>query len=368
MLIDRVTAVPVRVPLRSALVTALGEARFSEYGIVRVYTDDGREGLGEISMIWHGNGSRLCRDVTERIDPAVRGLPVLNRTAVLRRAAREVEFGRHSLAALAALDMALFDLAGQAFAQPVSTLLGGPVRESVELSMSLSIAPVADVVREAEHYVEQGFRALKVKGDRDVDRLVDAVRAVRTQFGPGLKLRVDFNMACHTAKEALAVLRRLEPYGLLSAEQPLPADDFDGAQFLTTTSPIPIMLDESVWTPHDALRAIRARAADLVNIYVAEAGGIDAGLHIARLCDTAGLDIAIGSMPELAIGTSAAAALAFSVPRLEHPSDVAGFAYHADDVVTHDLRIVDGRLLAPTAPGLGVRIDEQKLAQYRWEA
>jgi L-alanine-DL-glutamate epimerase-like enolase superfamily enzyme len=367
VLIEQVTAVPVRVPLRSPLVTALGAARFSEYGIVRLRTDDGREGLGEISMIWHGNGVGLCRDVVDRIGPAVTGLPVLSRTAVMQRASRELQFGRHSLAALAALDMALLDLAGQELGQPVLNLLGGKVRDSVELSMSLSIAETADVVLEAKQYVDQGFRALKVKGDRDIDRLVQTVQALRSEFGPELKLRIDFNMACHQAKEALSILRRLEPYDVISAEQPLSADDFEGARFLTATSPIPVMLDESVWTARDALRAIRMRAADLVNIYVSEAGGLSEAMGIAQLCETAGLGIAIGSMPELGIGTSAAAHVAFAVPKLEHPSDVAGFAYHADDVVTHDLRIVDGRLLPPTAPGLGVRIDEEKLAHYRWE-
>ena len=83
------------------------------------------------------------------------------------------------------------------------------------------------------------------------------------------------------------------------------------------------------------------------------------------LCALAGIGVAVGSMPELGVGTSAAAHAAFSAPRLDHPSDVAGHLYHADDVVAHSLRIEHGMLLPPTGPGLGVELDDEKLARYR---
>jgi muconate cycloisomerase len=86
------------------------------------------------------------------------------------------------------------------------------------------------------------------------------------------------------------------------------------------------------------------------------------------LCALAGAGVAVGSMPELGLGTSAAAHAAFSAPRLDHPSDVAGHLYHADDVVTHSLRIEDGMLLPPAGPGLGVELDEERLARYRVDA
>lgn len=367
MHIASVTATAVQVPLRSPLRTALGSARRSEYGVVRLETDGGQYGLGEIAMIWHGNGAHLCRTMTDVIAPAIVGMAPERRSAVVTAAANAVQFGRHSLAAVAAIDMAVLDLQGRLAGVPAVNLLGGPMRDRVELSMSLSIAPVDAVVAEAATYVDRGFRTLKIKSDDDVEHAIAVTAAVRARF-PGIGLRVDFNMAARDRKAALSAIQRLAAFDVLSVEQPLGADDWDGAAFLTAHSPVPIMLDESVWNEADAYRAITARACDIVNVYVSEAGGASAALRIAQLCDVAGIAVAVGSMPELAIGTSAAAAFAFATRHLRHPSDVAGHLYHEGDVVTHDLRVEDGYLLPPRAPGLGVEIDDDRLAYYAREA
>jgi muconate cycloisomerase len=263
--------------------------------------------------------------------------------------------------------MAVLDLQGRLAGVPSLTLLGGPMRDRVELSMSLSIEPVDAVVAEAASYVDRGFRSLKVKSDRDIERTIAATAAVRAQH-PGIGLRVDFNMACRDRKVALRAIERLAAFDVLSVEQPLAADDLGGAAFLTARSPLPIMLDESVWTEADAHRAIAAGACDLVNVYVSEAGGPSAALRIAQLCDVAGIGVAVGSMPELAVGTSAAATFAFATRNLDHPSDVAGHLYHEGDVVVHDLRVEDGFLLPPRAPGLGVELDDDRLSHYARKA
>jgi muconate cycloisomerase len=365
--IRSIRAVPVRVPLRTPLVTALGTIDASRYTILILATDDGDTGLGEVSLIWHGNGARLSRDVIEVLEPVVRGLDVFDRTAALAAAADAFQFGKHTLTVLAAFDMALLDVQGKILGRSALDLLGGAARERVPLSMSLSIAPLGDTVAEARAYLDEGFRTLKVKGARDVAHTTDVVAALRREFGPALGIRVDLNMALRTAKEALRAIRALEPHDVLSIEQPLPPDDLAGMAFLRARCDVPIMADESVWSPADAWRVVNAGAADIVNAYVSEAGGIGAALRIASLCDLAGVGFSIGSMPELGIGTAAAAAVAFAAPRLDHPSDVCGFRYHADDVVTHGLTIADGDLLPPTGPGLGCTLDENKLDHYKTE-
>lgn len=365
--IRSIRAVPVRVPLRTPLITALGTIDASHYTILILTTDDGDTGLGEVSLIWHGNGARLSRDVVDVLEPVVRGLDVFDRTATMAAAADAFQFGKHTLTVLAAFDMALLDVQGKILGRSVIDLLGGAARERVPLSMSLSIAPLDDTIAEARAYVGEGFRTVKVKGARDVARTTEVVAALRREFGPSLGIRVDLNMALRTAKEALRAIRSLEPYDVLSVEQPLPPDDLAGMAFLRTNCAVPIMADESVWSPADAWRAVEAQAADIVNSYVSEAGGIDAAMRIASLCDLAGIGFSIGSMPELGIGTAAAAAVAFAAPRLDHPSDVCGFRYHADDVVAHDLTIVDGDLLPPTGPGLGCTLEEEKLQKFMTE-
>ena len=116
-------------------------------------------------------------------------------------------------------------------------------------------------------------------------------------------------------------------------EQPLHFGDLEGLRFVREHVDTPIMVDESVWTPADALACIKAGAADVFNVYVSEAGGLFLASHIFAIAETARLPCIIGSMPELGIGTAAQAHLAFALRNLGYASDVNGFVYHSDDIV-----------------------------------
>lgn len=122
------------------------------------------------------------------------------------------------------------------------------------------------------------------------------------------------------------------------------------------------MVDEGVWSPEDAWRVIRAGAADILNVWVAEAGGRAPAMECFRLAELAGVECAIGSMPELGIGTAAQARLGVAAPGLRHPSDAAGSLHQADDLVVTPLRIEDGFAYPPEGPGLGVEPDWEKIA------
>jgi L-alanine-DL-glutamate epimerase-like enolase superfamily enzyme len=361
--ITDIRAIPIGVPLAFDFKSALGTLTVSEYGLVIVDTDAGIRGLGEISLIWHGNGAPLCRLVNERLAPALRGADPFAITRFRELAAALVPFSRHALTAVAALDMALLDIQSKASGQPAYNLLGGLARDQVELSMSLSMGPSDEVVKQARTLVDAGFGTLKVKAVDAAD--LEVTHRLRREFGPALKIRVDLNMACASAKEALRLIRSIASADIISVEQPLRPGDLEGMAFLRERSEIPIMADESVWGPDDAWQVVRRGAADIANVYVSESGGPTRARQTIELCALAGVGVAIGSMPELGLGTSAAAHVAFSAVRLDHPSDVAGHLYHADDVVTHGLRVEAGMLLPPTGVGLGAELDEEKLARYR---
>lgn len=362
--ITALTITPVSVPLARPMVTALGDIRRSDYSILRLHCDNGVEGLGEISFIWHGNGSLLGTSVAALLRDATVGRSIHERSAIMTRAHAALAFGRHSLAALAALEMALLDAQGITLAVPVHTLLGGAMRDRVLVSMSLPVGPVNDTVEYARSLVDDGIRALKIKGLRDAAHIEAVVSELRREFGADLLLRVDLNMACRSAKEALAIAGRIERYGIQSLEQPLRPDDLPGLAYIREHSPIPLMLDESIWDARDALRAIDAGAVDIANLYISEAGGPCAALTAATVCGLAGIEVTVGSMPELGVGTAAAAHVAIALPELEHPADVVGYRYHDGDVVTHDLTVEDGYLLAPSGSGLGIRLDAAALAAH----
>lgn len=363
--VTRVTATPLQVGRRAPFKSALGLSQQGGFGIVKVETDTGLTGLGEISMIWNGDGIALCPVVEELLGPAILGQSPFDITRALQKMDEAVQFSRAANPAKAAVEMALHDVAGRALGTPVYNLLGGRVRERVVLSMSISIAEIPEMVEQAQAYVARGFRGVKVKVGLDPAHDVATVGAIRKAVGERTVVRVDANMGWRSAREALDVIRALEPFRIHSVEQPVAAARLDDLAWLRDRSPIPIMVDESVWGPDDAYRVIRAGAADILNVYVSEAAGLRNAARIFALAEEAGLQCTIGSMPELGIGTAAAAHLAVAMPALLDPSDVCGVLYNAESLIRETFDIADGCIRPPEGPGLGVTLDEGRLATLR---
>jgi L-alanine-DL-glutamate epimerase-like enolase superfamily enzyme len=364
MKVATIEAIPVTVPRGRPFSSSLGTSGCSQSGILRVRTEDGIEGVGEISLIWHGNGGALCHEVNMRLAPALIGEDPRRIAHLHKRLEQLCEFGYHTNPIRAAFDMAFYDILGKSAGLPVYALLGGKARERIDLSMSISMGSDADMLEQTAEYVNAGFRTVKVKVGRDRDADIRAVRGIRRRFGDALQIRVDANMGWESAKEALDMIRRLNEFRVLSAEQPLHPRNLDGLRFVRDHSDVPIMVDESVWGPADAWRVVQAGAADIINVYVMESGGIWPALKIFHLAELAGIECAIGSMPEFGFGTAAQAHLGVAAPMLRHHSDVAGVLYQGDDLIRDPLRIEGGFAFAPEGPGLGVDPDWEKINSF----
>jgi L-alanine-DL-glutamate epimerase-like enolase superfamily enzyme len=360
--IASVTATPVSVRRVYPFRSALGLSTESSFGIVRVATADGITGLGEICMIWNGDGAALCPVVNDLIAPALIGIDAFDINRAHQLMARAVQFSRAANPAKAAVDMALYDIAGKALGTPVYNLLGGRVREGAPLSMSIHIAPIDEMIAQAKEVIGRGFKGVKIKVGIDEKHDVEATAAIRRALGPDATIRVDANMGWHSRRQALSMIEALEPHRIHSVEQPLPADRIEDLAWLRDQSPIPIMVDETVWGPDDAQRVIDARAADIINVYVSEAGGLREAARIFAMAEVAGIACTIGSMPELGIGTAAQMHLAAAMPELLGPADVCGVLYNAESLILESLPIEDGLAGVPAGPGLGVTLDEARLA------
>jgi muconate cycloisomerase len=334
----------------------------SSFGIVQIGTSGGITGLGEISMIWNGDGAALCAVVCKLIAPVLIGLDALDINRAHQQMDKAVQFSRAANPAKAAVDMALYDIAGKALGTPVYNLLGGRVRETVPLSMSIHIATIEEMVAQAKEVVRRGFKGVKIKVGIDAKHDLDATAAIRASVGPEVTIRVDANMGWNSRRQALSIIERLAQHDIHSVEQPLPADRIEDLAWLRAASPIPIMADESVWGPDDAQRVIDARAADIINVYVSEAGGLRNASRIFAMAEVAGIACTIGSMPELGIGTAAQMHLAIAMPELLGPSDVCGVLYNAETLILETLPISDGMAGVPAGPGLGVTLDRARFA------
>jgi muconate cycloisomerase len=269
----------------------------------------------------------------------------------------------------AALEMALWDILGKSAGMPLYRLLGGAVREFVPTKWSISGVEPDRAAGIARWAMEQGFTTMKVKVGIDPEQDVARVRAVREAVGPSIRLGVDANGAWPPAL-AVRMIARLTDFGIYFAEQPAPTGDPASLADVRRKASVPILADESVYSPQDALALVRAGAADAISLYVGKSAGIGPSRQIAAIAESALWGCTIGSNLELGVGTAAMIHLAVATAGLtpeEYPCDIIGPLYYTDEVLAEPLPLTGGRALPIDRPGLGVELDMEKVARYRVE-
>ena len=171
-------------------------------------------------------------------------------------------------------------------------------------------------------------------------------------------LRLDANGAWPCVAEAARAIEALAAAAQISwIEQPLPPHDLDGMRLLRQRTSVPIMADESCQTLRDAYDLARAEAADVFNVYVVEAGGMEAAKAIFSFAAAAGISCILGSQAEMGIGTAACAHVGVAVQRLPYACETFGPLRYCRDIVATPISISGGYLTPPEGPGLGVRLD-----------
>ena len=369
MKITRIEPIPICVPLKKGLTakTAHGEHAVSPYVIVKVHTDAGIVGLGEatISGLWSGETQAgTVAAIAEYIAPQLIGTDPRNITAARRTMDFIIKLNPFTKAAV---EMALWDIAGKAVGLPVYQLLGGKVRDRVRIKLVVWARDVAGSRAMAEGHLALGVSCVKVKTGLDPESDIARVRAVREVAGPNIPLTIDSNCGW-TIQQAKYCLRHLADVNLLLAEQPIPPGDPAAMAELRRDTPAPIMADESVFTLQDAWLLTLHRAADIFSVYPGKHGGIAATAEIIAVAKAAGLRCTIGSNLELGIGTAAMLHVAAAFPEVDtdaFPADTIGPFYHEADLLTQSLDLGPPYAMVPTGPGLGVELDEAQLKRWR---
>ncbi len=367
MKIEAIDVIAIRAPRKEVVRSAAGTSTVSasEFGIIRIVADDGCEGLGEISMTFPQVGFSLCHAARHWLAPKLVGLDPL----ALPQAMRIVDgalLGELSAPYLrAAFEMALLDLAGRHHNLPLYQLLGGRARDYVPLAWGIYQKTPEEMARDAAEASANGFHAIKLKVGRRLAEDLDAVRAVAAAV-PGTPLRLDANMAWRTVPEAATSMRALAGVAPVAwVEQPLGRDNLDGLRLLRQRTNVPVMADESVQSLRDVYAVARAEAADVLNVYVVEAGGPLAAAHIFAFASALDIPCIIGSQAELGIGTAAAAHLGVAVADLPYACETFGPLRYRHDIVSPAPHIEGGRLYPPEGPGLGVRLDWAAVREFQ---
>ena len=367
--ITAVEAIPLEIPFTSPFKISQGAPRQTiETLIVRIRCDQGIFGVGE-TQAWRRQGSaeilaNLVRIVEDHFAPMLVGRSPFDIADILHQLNATLY---NSLYAQAAVGDALYDLVGRLLGVPVHDLLGGRCRDSIGIAAVLSMKPSAsETVAEAEAYFDRGFRHFGVKIGVDPAADFANVKALRERFGDAVVLRVDANAAM-TYDDALRLLTKLEPYDIDAAEQPVAIWDLDGMAALSRAVAMPIMADESVSTDHALLDVIKKRAASVVQTKIAKNGGIHYIQKLWHLAAAAGMRIYPGNHPSVSVATASVAHLcaAWPGPLMEGVFAVGVTGALAEDVVTVPIRPENGAIRIPDGPGLGVELDEDRVAALR---
>jgi muconate cycloisomerase len=368
--ITRIETLPIRVPIKPQFAIRSGRGgghTVSPFLLVKVHTDAGLTGLGEASCTprWSGEdqftGAHLIHTYLEPLLLGENPLAVEPLTQKFRLAFAGNFFTK------AAVEMALWDIAGKAAGKPVYELLGGKVREFVPTKWSVSGVDPEPAAEIAKWAIAQGFPAMKVKVGIEPEGDVARVRAVRAAIGPKIKLGVDANGGW-TPAQAVTTIKRLYELGIYFAEQPVSPEDVAQMAEVRKQIRVPVIADESIYSLQDAMTLGRLGAADVFSIYVGKAGGIGPAKKIAEFASSVGVKGTLGSNLELGVGSAAMVHLAIAARGItaeEFPCDIIGPFYYEDDIVREPLPIIPGQARPNGKPGLGVELDDEKVERYR---
>ncbi|MEV4031641.1 mandelate racemase/muconate lactonizing enzyme family protein [Streptomyces umbrinus] len=364
MKIVKVEAVPFAIPYAKPLRFASGEVHTADHVLVRVHTDEGLTGTAEAPPrpYTYGETQESIVAVIDKIfAPQLLGLTALEREAVHARLDRTVG----NPTAKAAIDMALWDVLGQAAGMPVSGLLGG-YTDRMRVSHMVGFAPAEQMVAEAERVRDTyGITTFKVKvGRRPYTDDVTACRALREALGPHVELYIDGNRGW-TASQSARALDEMADLGLTFAEELCPADDVLGRRWLVARSRVPFIADESATRAAEVTRELLGGSATAISIKTARTG-FTGSQRVLHECEGLGVEVVMGNQIDGQIGTLCTVAFgAAHRSACDHAGELSNFLDMTDDLLAEPLTIEDGNLRIREGAGLGIDIDPDKLERYR---
>ncbi len=341
------------IPLKSPFRISIGEVTAANDLLIRLRTDQGLTGIGEAcpfppitgeTQATNAAAAKAIRDMIVGRDPLA--------IDDLLRLIGPIVHANPS--AVAAFDMALYDILGQVAGLPLFRLLGG-TKSVFETDITTSIDTLEKMTAESKGYADLGYETLKVKVGLDPDEDFARLEAIRAAVGPKMAIRIDANQGW-SVPQAVYALRKMEPLAIQFCEQPVLASDTAGMAAVRAQSPISVMADEAVFGPADAIKLIRAGACDTFNIKLMKAGGILNAIRIAHVADAANMRCMVGCMTESNLGLTAAAHVVASQANIVY-ADLDGNTDHVVDPVVGGMTVKAGTLTLPEAPGLGCDVD-----------
>lgn len=349
MEIELIESATLQIPRKERFTISRGSSDVAD--TVWVFVHSGGlvgQGCGAPSEVTHETPLTM----TETMKTLVKGLRGLEFHQPQEVADRMDKLVPGNPAAKAAVDMAAFDLAAQVAGVPLCRYLGG-TRDRMVTDTTIGIMSTANAVVHAKRWVQEGFRALKVKIGTSPTGDLERLRSIRAAVGDRVEIRIDGNEG-YTWGQALQFARAAKDLNIAFFEQPIPATDMEGMRVLTESSPIPIMADEMVLTPNDAKKVRWGNAAKMVNLKLMKHGGIARAMEVDTICSSAGYPTMVGCMGEPQLSIAAGLHFALASPNVRWLDLDSHFNLASDP--SSGLIFKNGHLVMPNKPGLGISV------------
>lgn len=367
--ITNVEIFPIEIPFREPFLLSRGyvgaPGRPGQHVYLKLTTADGQTGWGESRPMptWsYETMESVCSTLKNHIAPILVGQDCSSIRSIRSRidSAITPSVSASQPFAISSVEQALFDILGKEAGLPLHRVLGGRLRDRLELCYMVS-GDVEALTGRAKALRRKGYTCFKIKisGKADID--AERLRAISEAVGDA-RIWADANQAydASTLRRLLTLIDDLP--NIVCLEQPVPTYDYFGLQRAAACSPIPIAVDESVFTHYDLLRIVSMGAGDMVVLKIAKSG-ILATQKIAALAESAGIQILGSGMTESGVGLAASTHL-FSTLPMSLPVDTNGPQF-LSTLLADGLRIDGAYVEVPDRPGLGVRVDEGKLEELR---
>lgn len=368
MKIERIEVLPVRLPLKSVVTLSRGVSRTLEEGkqlvLVKMSADDGTVGWGEAgpSRRWSAETTHSCyTSIKHYLAPALLGRDPFDIAGLHGAMNAELAPGLDpgQPVAKAALDLAAHDLVCTKLGINLQSWLGAKAADRIELSYLVSAPDLEGTAKSVQAGLAEGYRAFKVKVGHEPKLDIERVRIVLAQ-AKGSTVWPDANQG-YSLEDALRAARGFEALGIELFEQPIAMSEFYGMKKLLSGTRMTIALDEAAMGLPLVIDLIRREAVEGLVIKVNKTGGIH---HARQLCDlarNAGLKLIGSGLMDAPIGFAASVHL-FAAYGIDYPCDLNGPQHIAGDYLAEPLPMEGKFALVPQRPGLGVVMDEAKVA------
>jgi galactonate dehydratase len=345
----------------------------TNFVFVKLYTDEGYEGVGEATLEWK---TKTIVSALEELERVLIGRNPFEVDAIVEQLHRDSYWrtGAVFRTALGAIEAALLDIKGKALGVPVFELLGGKYRDRVECYANhwfFGAVTPDQYAENARKAVAMGYRALKWDpfdvADLEMNRkqrrqTIDIVAAVRDAVGPDVDLMLDVHGRLNVPT-AIAMCRELAPYDLRWIEEPTPPESIDALVDVREKSPVPIAAGERWYEPGKFLEALNKKAVDILQPDVSHAGGLGETKRISHMAHHHLIPIAPHN-PVGPVMNAMTLHMSVAIPNFSIFETVSVDVPWRKELVRETLQFEDGAILAPTAPGLGVELIEEACGRY----